>query len=92
MLTIRRGITVQGRVQGVGFRFFTYHCAIKHRLSGWVRNCIDSSVEMEVQGSDDEVALFTEEVRRGPILARVNKLTEIEMPVSDGEKGFAIRS
>ncbi len=49
-MLIRKHIRFYGKVQGVGFR---YHATYKARLiglTGWVRNCYDSSVEMEVQG------------------------------------------
>ena len=39
-------ITVQGRVQGVGFRYFTYGRARHHGLTGYVRNQADGSVEI----------------------------------------------
>ena len=54
-MKIRRHMQFYGRVQGVGFR---YHAAYKARflgLTGWVRNCYDGSVEMEVQGEPEPI-------------------------------------
>lgn len=48
---IRRHILFFGRVQGVGFRYYSVHKAGSLGLTGWVRNLYDGSVEMEVQGT-----------------------------------------
>ena len=47
-----------GRVQGVGFRFFVSMNAEKCRLTGYVRNLPDGSVEAEVQGLESSVEKF----------------------------------
>jgi len=87
----RLSITVYGRVQGVGYRFFTCNCARKHRLSGWVRNRFDGSVDMEVQGNEDDLAAFRAAINQGPMLARVHEAKTVEVPMVDGEKTFAVR-
>lgn len=58
---IRRCIHFYGRVQGVGFRYHAVHKARQLGLTGWVKNCWDGSVEMEVQGMEpliDELLLY----------------------------------
>ena len=45
----------EGRVQGVGFRFFVQQNALELGLCGWVRNMEDGSVTMEVQGQAEAV-------------------------------------
>jgi acylphosphatase len=87
----RLSIVVQGKVQGVGFRFFTAHCAQRHHLCGWVRNRPDRAVEMEVQGSPEQLHVFRTEINQGPMLARVHDMTVVELPVTEGEKEFDIR-
>lgn len=47
---VRKHIIFYGRVQGVGFRYHSYHKARSLGLTGWVRNLYDGTVEMEVQG------------------------------------------
>lgn len=49
-------IVFTGRVQGVGFRFTANRIARRYRLSGWVRNLPDGTVEMAVQGPADAIA------------------------------------
>ena len=50
-------INVYGRVQGVGFRWFTQQAAERHHISGWVRNKTDGSVEMAIQGEPPSLLL-----------------------------------
>jgi len=57
---------VAGRVQGVGFRWFTQRAADGLRLSGWVRNRRDGTVEAEVVGERDAVQACIERLRQGP--------------------------
>lgn len=49
-MIVRKHIQFYGRVQGVGFRYHATYKAQSLGLTGWVRNCSDGSVEMEVQG------------------------------------------
>ena len=42
----RDGILVEGRVQGVGFRFFAEAAASREGLNGWVKNRPDGRVEI----------------------------------------------
>lgn len=49
-MEVRKHIFFSGRVQGVGFRYRSMYIARSLGLTGWVRNCYDDRVEMEVQG------------------------------------------
>ena len=63
---VRKHILFYGRVQGVGFRYYSVHKARQLGLTGWVQNLYDGSVEMEVQGTEekiDELLLFLERQR-----------------------------
>ncbi|MCJ7700169.1 MAG: acylphosphatase [Anaerolineales bacterium] len=57
---------IEGRVQGVGFRAFTQRLAVSLRLTGWVRNRWDGSVETMAEGQSPEVEKFLKGIRRGP--------------------------
>jgi len=52
-----RKITVNGRVQGVGFRPFIFRLAHDHGVTGWVKNS-SGQVDILVQGSDDQLQQF----------------------------------
>lgn len=52
---VRKHIIFYGRVQGVGFRYYSVYKARALGLTGWVRNLYDGTVEMEVQGKESEI-------------------------------------
>ena len=48
-------IIFRSRVQGVGFRFTSFHAASRHKLTGFVRNLQDGTVEMFAQGAGEDI-------------------------------------
>jgi len=68
-------LTVSGRVQGVGFRWFVVQEAEAAGVTGWVRNLPDGRVEVWVEGEAEAVRSLEDAVARGPRHARV---TEVE--------------
>lgn len=85
------GIFVNGRVQGVGFRYFVKHTAQKYGISGYVQNERDGSVYISAEGEPENLDLFTESCRRGPIRAVIIKFTVIEStPLVDYPGSFDI--
>ena len=75
-------VILRGRVQGVGFRWWTCRQATGSGIRGTVRNLPDGSVEVRAAGPDDELARFLEAIRRGPPGARVDT-TEFLSPTGD---------
>ena len=73
----RRTVTVriEGRVQGVYYRAWTYETATSLGLDGWVRNQDDGSVEAVFSGPPDIVAEMLERCKDGPPDARVTAVT-----------------
>ena len=71
-----RHVTVSGRVQGVGYRYFVEHAARSNDLEGWVRNRRDGSVEAVFAGPEQAVAAMIAACRRGPSSARVDALRD----------------
>ena len=82
-MTVIRHISVRGRVQGVGFRAFVEHEALKHHVGGWVRNRRDGTVEAVFEGEAAAVAAAVEACRRGPMGGRVDALYEREGDAED---------
>jgi acylphosphatase len=74
MRKIGRRLYITGIVQGVGFRAALCAAAEARRLSGWVRNRRDGSVEAEVSGTVEDVESLIAWARRGPPAARVAAL------------------
>jgi acylphosphatase len=71
-----RQVTVQGRVQGVGYRAWVEHQARVHHIEGWVRNRRDGSVEALFAGSADVVSNMVALCRRGPTAAHVEAVQD----------------
>lgn len=65
---------ISGRVQGVAFRFFAQHEARVLGLTGWVRNLYDGRVEVVAEGERERLEQFLAELKKGPRLARVEKV------------------
>lgn len=75
-------IQVFGRVQGVGFRYFTYRKARQQNLKGWVRNESDGSVRIAVSADHNQLETFLAEIRKGPSFS---KITDIQCEESPAE-------
>lgn len=86
-----RNYVIQGRVQGVGFRVFTREQALRLNIHGWVRNLSDGSLECEVAGTKEQLALFEIQIRRGPLLAKVEQVFTTEINKTDLPSPFEIR-
>ena len=69
---------VFGRVQGVGFRYFTWQEAKKLGLKGSVRNRIDGSVEVIAQGDEIQMADFEVWLNKGPKTAKMERVLVFE--------------
>ena len=78
-------VMVRGQVQGVGYRASAVRQAHLQRVTGWVRNNADGTVEAIVQGSSDQVDRMLEWMRHGPPAARV---TDIETETDLTERRF----
>lgn len=70
----RLKIKVFGRVQGVFFRHSTRREAEELGLSGFVRNEPDGSVYLEAEGEEEQIQKFLGWCRKGPLLAKVEKI------------------
>lgn len=89
---MRRRYLIGGRVQGVGFRFFTQRTAARLGLTGWVRNLPDGQVESEAEGDLDSLTALESALRQGPRGALVTHFEHIEISdESDGGTAFAVR-
>ena len=80
----------EGRVQGVGYREFARRAALRHALSGWVRNRADGSVEARVSGAAHDLEAFAEALRVGPAGAAVRGLRVVEDAEPPELSGFVI--
>lgn len=82
---------MSGTVQGVFFRSETKDEAMRHGLTGWVRNLSYGRVEAVFEGEKDKVEKLIEFCRQGPPSARVKEI-EVMWENYTGEfRGFTIR-
>jgi len=78
-----RRYLVQGRVQGVGYRYFAEGVAEELGLAGYARNMDDGRVEVYAVGTSDQLAALSGYLWRGPRGADVRGVEEMEAPVQD---------
>ena len=79
-VAVRRAV-VEGRVQGVGFRWFVRQEARRLGLAGWVRNLPNGSVELTVAGAESAVRRLLDHVAVGPDAAHVIAVRDEEAQV-----------
>ena len=84
-------LMVSGSVQSVGYRMFIHKAAGELNLSGGVRNLMDGSVEIEVQGSSGMIDELVKRAERGPGRSSVTKVMVEELSLDPLKKGFSIR-
>ena len=61
---IRYSIIVDGKVQGVGFRYFTQMKAMQFNLTGFCKNLYDGKVSIEVQGLEQDILSFIAAIKK----------------------------
>jgi acylphosphatase len=82
-------VLIAGRVQGVGFRYWTERVARELGLSGWVRNRRDGSVEALFSGAAEAVAEMLDRAHEGPPSAVVASVRIVEEGL-DPPAGFDV--
>jgi acylphosphatase len=90
-MIVARRYVIAGRVQGVGFRWFTHDAAAREGVHGWVRNLADGSVEVVAEGDRTAVDGLEAAVRRGPSSAHVERFDVEEIAPAGRTTGFEIR-
>ncbi len=87
---IRRHVIFYGRVQGVGFRYTAYYSATELGLTGWVKNRMDGTVEMEVQGYVAQIDRLLVMLNSGRFIS-IADMDIRAIPALDSERRFQIR-
>lgn len=89
---VRLTVWVRGRVQGVGFRWFTRaHALSVGGLTGFAVNLRDGRVQVVAEGPEDRCERLLEWLRDGDTPGRVDGVTELWNAARGGYDGFAIR-
>ena len=71
MENTRLHAVVEGRVQGVSFRYFVLETTQRLNVTGWVRNRWGGSVEVLAEGQRQELDRLLAALHRGPRAANV---------------------
>lgn len=80
-----RHYQVQGRVQGVGFRWYVHREAAEIGLRGWVRNTYEGHVEAVAAGEPGQLAELEAAMRKGSRGSRVDRVLVHDLEESEGE-------
>ena len=75
-------LKINGRVQGIGFRAWAVRTGRELGISGWVRTVDDGTVEIRMQGAEEQVDEMIRRAYSGPMLARVDEIRFLPRPPS----------
>ena len=87
----RAHAVISGRVQGVSFRYYAYHEALKHGLKGWVRNLSDGRVEALFEGDRQAIERVLAWCKLGPPAAQVDEVQVEWQDSSEQLEAFNVR-
>lgn len=82
MTVTRRHYIFYGSVQGVGFRYRAYYAARENGVTGWVKNNYDGSVELEAEGTPENIEAMLLAVEKGRFV-RIEDFRCETVPVQD---------
>ena len=74
-------IRVKGKVQGVGFRYYTLNTAKEYKIKGFVKNMGDGSVYIQATGAVNEIEIFIDWCKIGPQWANVTNVSVTESEI-----------
>lgn len=91
MSKTKKHLKITGRVQGVGFRYFTRQNARQLNITGWVKNMADGSVETVISGKEQNVSKMKDRLKKGPPSAKVDHITELDADVDKSYTEFSVK-
>ncbi len=83
---------VEGRVQGVGFRYFVMERARELRLVGVCRNLRSGAVEVIAEGLRGELEALLVALENGPRMSYVEKVHTAWSPATGEFRTFSVSS
>lgn len=87
---VRQHMKITGQVQGVGFRYRARYAASGLGVTGWVKNMWDGSVELEAQGTAEQLNQMLKIINQSPYIL-ISWIDRKEMLVDPHETGFHVR-
>ena len=89
-MVIARKFLISGRVQGVGFRYFTQRTSARHQVRGYVKNLSDGRVEVLAEGKAASVEAFKHDLAAGPTYSEVAEVEELVVEPTGAYSTFRI--
>ena len=84
-------LIVKGRVQGVGFRYFSQRAGISNNLTGYVKNLSDGNVEIVAEGENQNLNHFINALWNDHSFARVLHISQSDLPFTGSFENFQIK-
>ena len=88
--TVRRRYSIEGQVQGVGFRYRARYAAQTLELTGWVENEDDGSVTLEVQGDPEKFLRLFAMIQKSDYI-QITGIRQKDLPPDPWERGFSVK-
>lgn len=82
---------ISGRVQGVNFRAYTHSKATMLKLTGWVRNRSNGTVETVAEGEEEALLQFLDFLHTGSPLSRVSSVDNVWETATKEFSDFEVR-
>jgi acylphosphatase len=90
-MMVQYEITIKGRVQGVGYRYFAVQKASEIGITGWVKNSVDGSVIVIAQGIEEEIETFIDYLYIGPTRSRVDQISKVKFNTLSNFHNFSVK-
>ena len=84
-------IIVSGRVQGVCYRAFVLEKARELNIKGYTRNLLNGDVKIIAVGEENTLEIFINLLRKGPSMARVDRIETSEIIIGEEFSDFRIK-
>jgi len=88
--TAPRRYSIEGQVQGVGFRYRARYAAQTLELTGWVENEDDGSVTLEVQGDPEKFLRLFAMIQKSDYI-QITGIRQKDLPPDPWERGFSVK-
>jgi acylphosphatase len=90
-MMVQYEITISGRVQGVGYRYFAVQKANEMGITGWVKNSVDGGVIIVAQGIEEEIKIFIDYLYIGPTRSRVDHISKVKFNTLSNFDNFSVK-
>lgn len=90
-MMVQYEITISGRVQGVGYRYFVVQKASEMGITGWVKNSVDDGVIVVAQGIEEEIKTFIDFLYLGPTRSRVDQISKVKFNTLSNFNNFSVK-